>query len=111
MRVDILPRICTARERDWIAQQPDDRLKPDWGKTIFCIKETLYKVFNPIHEVFLGFHEAEVELNPQDESFTAEIYQREQGIQCSYSGRFSMDEHYIYASTLLEQTMKGSSQR
>ncbi len=103
MRVDIVPRICSERERAWIAQQPDDQFKSDWGKVIFCIKETLYKVFNPIHQVFLGFQEAEVELSRQDGSFTANIHQREQGIKCTYSGRFSIDEHFIYASTLLPQ--------
>ena len=103
MKTGILSRICTEREQKWISQQPDDHLKPDWGKTIFCIKETLYKVFNPIHEVFLGFEEADVELSPRDGSFTATIHQREQGIKCLYSGHFSMDEDYIYASTLLKR--------
>jgi enterobactin synthetase component D / holo-[acyl-carrier protein] synthase len=105
MKAGVLSRICTEREQAWIAQQPDDHHKPDWGKTIFCIKETLYKVFNPIHDAFLGFQEAEVQLNPQDGSFTADIHQRDKGIKCCYHGRFSMDEGYIYASTLLEQAL------
>lgn len=103
MKIDILPKICTQREQEWIAQQPDDHLKADWGKTIFCIKETLYKVFNPLHEIFLGFQEADVQLSPQDGSFTADIHQRERGIRCRYNGHFSVDEHYIYASTVLPQ--------
>ena len=100
----VISRVCTEREKAWIAQQPDDQLKPDWGKTIFCIKETLYKVFNPIHDVFLGFQEAEVQLNPQDGSFTANINQRDKGIECCYRGRFSMDDRYIYASTVLAKS-------
>ena len=108
---NILSRICTEREQAWIAQQPDDHLKPDWGKTIFCIKETLYKVFNPIHDVFLGFQEADVQLSPQDGSFTANIHQREKGIECCYRGRFSVDDRYIYASTLLKRELAQESQR
>lgn len=109
IRPGVLSRICTEREQEWIAQQPDDHLKPDWGKTIFCIKETLYKVFNPIHDVFLGFQEADVQLSPQDGSFTAAIHQRDEGIKCCYRGRFSMDDRYIYASTFLEQALEQES--
>ncbi|WOJ95978.1 4'-phosphopantetheinyl transferase superfamily protein [Congregibacter brevis] len=101
LRRGVVSRICTEREQKWICRQPDDEFKPDWGKTIFCIKETIYKVFNPIHEVYLGFQEADVAINSKEKTFVADIHQREHGIQCRYSGRFSMDEHYIYASTIL----------
>ncbi|NKI15923.1 4'-phosphopantetheinyl transferase superfamily protein [Spongiibacter sp. KMU-166] len=100
-----LAAICTNREQQWIAQQPDDHYKADWGKTFFCIKETLYKVFNPIHDVYLDFQEAEVQLSRQDGSFTADIHQQAKGITCRYSGRFGMNERYIYASTLLRQEL------
>lgn len=102
MRVNIVPKICTEREQGWIEQQPDDARKGAWGKTFFCIKESVYKAFNPIHHVYLGFQEVEVELNTDEESFTAAVYQQEHGIECQYSGRFSMDEQFIYASTLLK---------
>ena len=101
LKPKLLPRICTDREQRWIAQQPDDWQKPYWGKTLFCIKETLYKVFNPINQVFLGFHEAEVYLSPQDGTFSADIFQVKNGIRCRYDGRFSMDDNFIYAVTLV----------
>lgn len=103
LKPELLARICTDPERDWLEQQPDDCYRPYWGKTIFCIKETLYKVFNPIHQVFLGFQEAEVRLCPRTGTFSADIWQREQGIQCRYSGHFSMDDDFIFASTLLRR--------
>ncbi|WP_170287337.1 4'-phosphopantetheinyl transferase family protein [Halioglobus maricola] len=109
MNPNVLSKICTEREQQWIARQPDDDRKLDWGKTLFCIKETLYKVFNPIHDVFLGFQEAEVQLCLSDWSFTADIHQQDKGIKCCYRGRFSMDNRYIYASTLLTQDLKPST--
>ncbi len=104
LKPELLAKICTGREREWIAQQPGDQYRPFWGKTIFCIKETLYKVFNPLHHVFLGFQEAEVYFSRADGTFRAEIYQREHGLKVRYTGRFSMDDHFVYASTLLHRS-------
>ncbi|MFK8042830.1 4'-phosphopantetheinyl transferase [Congregibacter sp.] len=101
LRPGVLSRICTEREKEWISLQPDDEFKSVWGTSIFSIKESVYKVFNPIHEVYLGFQEADIAINPEEKTFVANINQREHGIQCRYSGRLSMDEHYIYASTIL----------
>ena len=103
MREGVVARICSDRELQWIAQQPDDHLKADLGKVIFCIKETLYKVFNPLHDVYLGFQEAEVQLNLEEGSFTANIHQRKADIRCRYSGRFSFDDNYVFASTVLKE--------
>lgn len=94
---NILDHICTEREQQWIAKHH----QADWGKVFFCVKETLYKVFNPIHDVFLGFQEAEVTLFPKEETFSAAIWQRKHDIRCTYQGRFGMDDNFIYASCFL----------
>ena len=102
LKPQILPRICTAREQTWIEQQSDSSLKPYWGVIFFCIKETLYKVFNPIHHVFLGFQEAEVFIDPEQGLFYADVFQEKEKIACRYHGKFSTDDGFIYAVTLLE---------
>lgn len=98
---ELLSKICTGRERAWINEQAESCFQPYWSKIVFCIKETLYKVFNPIYDVFLGFEEAEIYLKPVDKTFAADIFQRETKIECRYSGSFGMDNDFTYASTLL----------
>lgn len=99
LKNELLEYICTPTEQVWLASQGTGQ--HCLGKVFFCVKETLYKVFNPIHQVFLGFQEAEVTLQPDRGSFRAEIWQREKNIRCVYHGRFSMDDNFIYASTFL----------
>ena len=108
LKAELLSKICTDREQAWIAQQSEDRYWPYWGKIIFSIKESLYKVFNPIHQVFLGFEEAEVCLSPLDGSFAADIFQREKRIKCRYIGSFGINTNFIFASTLLKQGSAGA---
>lgn len=104
MRRGVAARICTERELKWILERSDDYLHTDLEKAIFCIKETLYKVFNPLYGVYLGFQEAEVRLNLDEGSFTAKIHQRKAGIRCRYSGRLSLDDDYLYATTVVKNT-------
>lgn len=101
LQPETIAHICTADERQWLDQQLSVSGEDHWGKVFFCVKETLYKVFNPIHDVFLGFQEAEVELSPSDGAFAAQIWQRQEDIRCTYRGRFATDANYIYASMFL----------
>lgn len=103
LKQELVSHICTEREQQWIKDRPCDSHQPCLGKIIFCIKETLYKVFNPVHKVFLGFNEAEVTLEPGKGRFSAYVWRRKEGIRCHYQGRFAMDDNFIYASTLQEQ--------
>ncbi len=72
-------------------------------KSFFVSKKPSTRYLTPYSKCFLDFQEAGTELNRQDGSFTANIHQRERGIKCSYGGRFSIGEHYVYAYTLLPQ--------
>ncbi|EAQ99250.1 4'-phosphopantetheinyl transferase family protein [Congregibacter litoralis] len=102
LKKGVVNRICTARELHWIAQQGEDPLRVDLGKVMFCIKESIYKVFNPLHDAFLGFQEADVQLNLDAGRFSADVHQRKEGIRCQYRGRFGFDDDYVYASTVFE---------
>ena len=93
-------KVCTSREREWIKARQQVGDKTPWCMVIFSIKESIYKLFNPIHQVFLGFLEAEVKLTPSGYSFTAEILQQKHNVRCSYSGDFRVDEGFIYSVVL-----------
>ena len=102
LKAALLSRICTARE---IARMENARGSPEKvyrSKLLFCIKESIYKTFNPVHGVFLGFQEVDVELSPADNSFRADVLQTEQQISTRYSGRYLIDENFIFAATLAE---------
>ncbi|MEQ9692717.1 4'-phosphopantetheinyl transferase superfamily protein [Shimia sp. SDUM112013] len=65
---DLVPEICTTREQDWLAQQPEsDRLR--LARLIFCAKECAYKCQYPITRALFGFDALEVAIGVS--AFTA----------------------------------------
>ncbi len=100
LSVALEAKVCTSREREWTKARQQVGDKIPWCMVVFSIKESIYKLFNPIHHVFLGFLEAEVKLAPSGYSFTAEIFQQQHNIRCSYSGNFRVDEDFIYSVVL-----------
>lgn len=56
---DLLPIVCTKRERATIAGDPLA------GRALFAAKEAVYKAVNPIDGVFLEHHDVEVDLAGQ----------------------------------------------
>lgn len=59
LKEDLLPRICTETERDFLRRSENPALL---AKLIFSAKEAFYKCQYPLSQQYLGFHDAEVEL-------------------------------------------------
>lgn len=72
LSAELHPLVCTNKEMRWLAAQPADR-QGRLGKALFSAKETLYKCQHPLTATFLGFHQAEVELDPAAGRFDARI--------------------------------------
>ncbi len=69
-------------------------------KVIFSAKESIYKAFFPMYEVYLGFLEAELTLDLENMSFSARIHQKKKDIRRSYNGSFCTDSEYVYTSVI-----------
>ncbi len=62
--------ICTARERDWLDQQPSGR-RGELLKAIFSAKECTYKCQYQLTRRMFGFETVHIELSLAEEAFAA----------------------------------------
>ncbi len=70
LKPDLRRMICTPDELARIASLP---ALVDWAKVTFSAKEAFYKCYYPRVGVFLGFHDVELEIDPEGRSFLAAI--------------------------------------
>jgi 4'-phosphopantetheinyl transferase EntD len=70
---DVLARICTPAERASFARLVSRAGDPCPGKLAFSAKESFYKCYFPLTGAFLGFHDVEVELDPERRRFHARL--------------------------------------
>ena len=101
IEVSMLSRICTTQELRWINERKTKGDRVPWCKLIFSIKESVYKLFSPIHAVFLDFLEVEVCLDLERGCFLAAVSENEHNINCEYRGRYLADANYVYSSVFL----------
>ncbi|GEM_PF-1318140 len=97
----MLPRICTAQELWWINERSAVGDGVPWCKLIFSIKESVYKLFNPIHGVFLDFLEVTVSLDLDRKCFQAVVSENAHNINCEYHGRYMIGASHVYSSAFL----------
>lgn len=66
------------------------------GKLLFSIKEAAYKAFHPCHDLFLGFHEATVEIDPATSTFAAHLHPLERDLRVTVEGRFGAEGEHLF---------------
>jgi 4'-phosphopantetheinyl transferase EntD len=67
----VLDLVATPAEQHRLAMiqpQPDS---PNWDRLLFSAKESVYKAWFPLVGVWLDHHQAEILINPQDQTFAA----------------------------------------
>jgi 4'-phosphopantetheinyl transferase EntD len=69
----VLPLVASPAERDRLAD--DGRRRPDvcWDRLLFSAKESVYKTWFPLAGRFLGFEEAEIEVDAERGRFVATL--------------------------------------
>src|SRR2546425_11570060 len=99
--------ICTPAELRRIESLPD--LPPGlWTMIVFSAKESAYKCYHPLMKTFLDFHDVEIDLTPEDSSFTARVLKARgtdggpaaPGIR-TLLGRFAWNDDYVFAGVTL----------
>src|ERR1700738_3802934 len=68
---DLVSYICSASELAHRAEL--DELGTDFGKLVFCAKESAYKAYYPLAHVVLEFADVDVRVSPEDGAFTATV--------------------------------------
>ncbi|MDH3520263.1 MAG: 4'-phosphopantetheinyl transferase superfamily protein [Myxococcales bacterium] len=75
-----------------------------WGTVLFTAKESLYKCYFPITGAFLGFRDAEIDLDPEAARFTARLCRDEKpsarGAR-TFHGRYHIDEALVISAVAL----------
>lgn len=98
-----LERICSAPERARLAalgSHPAER----WGRVVFSAKESLYKAYFPATRHFLGFADAEIELDPAAGRFAARLTRADAPDAAGrrrFEGRFAIRESLVVTGLAL----------
>ena len=99
--------ICTEAERRKLDALPD-LSSGLWAMIVFSAKESTYKCYHPLMKTFLDFHDVEIDLTPEDSSFTARVLKARgadggpaaPGIR-TLRGRFAWNDAYVFAGVTL----------
>jgi 4'-phosphopantetheinyl transferase EntD len=101
LKPELYRAICTPDEVARLARLPP---LVDWGKVVFSAKEAFYKCYYPSMRVFLGFHDVELEIDPEARRFTAAIINPDKpaidGLRV-LQGNLQWDDELVYASVVL----------
>jgi 4'-phosphopantetheinyl transferase EntD len=69
----VLDHISLARERAWLPGLAAAAPGVSWDRLLFCAKESVYKAWFPLTGRWLGFEQAEITIEPETGTFSAEL--------------------------------------
>jgi 4'-phosphopantetheinyl transferase EntD len=100
---ELLPLICSAEEIDALDALPRSS-GPDWPKLVFSAKESTYKCYYPLAKTILEFHDVVVEIEPQEQKFTARLVQSSAPSAAGhreFHGHFRYDTTHLFTGVVL----------
>ncbi|MEH0418326.1 4'-phosphopantetheinyl transferase family protein [Streptomyces sp. B21-083] len=68
----VAAKVMSPEERARLTRMTSHDATIAWDRLLFCVKETVYKVWSPLAGSWLGYEDADVQLRP-DGTFTARI--------------------------------------
>lgn len=92
-----LERVCTEAERERLESLPSGS-GVDWGKLHFSAKESVYKSYYPLTRTVLGFHDVELEVDPDTRAFHAILIRDDAPAAAGtreFWGRFAREAGYV----------------
>jgi 4'-phosphopantetheinyl transferase EntD len=107
----LLADICTPAEIDRLSEVAGTNSpvwsELDWAKVVFSAKESFYKCYYPLAQTYLGFHDAEIDLFPEESSFVARLIRPDapdvEGHR-EIHGRFARDSHHIFTGVTVVES-------
>jgi 4'-phosphopantetheinyl transferase EntD len=92
--------IATDDELTLLRELPDGEIH--WERLLFSAKESVFKAFYPLYRQWLGFQEASIRFNPEQQTFEAMLRTRSAGNgQMLWPGRFALSDRYIVTAVVL----------
>jgi len=106
IRDALLPRIGSPEEVGALARlaRRSGEAATDWPTVLFSAKESVFKCYYPLARTFLGFHDVEVAIDPERDSFTAHLVRADApgaaGARVLH-GRFAGDGELVFTGVTL----------
>jgi 4'-phosphopantetheinyl transferase EntD len=69
----VLDLVATAAEQDHLAMIQPQPGSPNWDRLLFSAKESVYKAWFPLVGEWLDHQQAEILINPHDQTFEAQL--------------------------------------
>lgn len=89
----VAARVLNDDERAWIAGAPGGI---HWDRLIFSAKESVYKVWFPLAQSWLGFEDASVAIDPAGEAFRARLLVAPPaGVPAEFHGRYCVADGLV----------------
>jgi 4'-phosphopantetheinyl transferase EntD len=101
----IVERITSPKERAHLASLPACQHPGGWALLVFSAKEAFYKCYYPLASTFLGFRDAEVELDAEGRRFTARLLREDAPSAAGtrfFEGRFVVSDAYLATAVALQ---------
>lgn len=91
----VVQAVALPRERRMLAGLARREPSVHWGRLLFSAKESVYKAWFPLTRTWLGFEEAEVEIDPVSGAFHARLLKEGRDPAgrplCGFDGRWLVD--------------------
>ena len=102
----VLERITSPAERGHLENLPDPPHTGGWGLLLFSAKEAFYKCYYPLTRTFLGFRDAELEIDVLGKRFVARLVNDEVPSAAGhrrFEGRFEVSEQHLVSAVTLSR--------
>jgi 4'-phosphopantetheinyl transferase EntD len=95
--------VCTERERAWITSQAEGEGDLRWDALVFSAKESVYKAWFSLERRWLGFEEAELEIDTSERSFLAHlaVAPRRHPLTGRLAGRFGLAGGRVFTAVVV----------
>jgi 4'-phosphopantetheinyl transferase EntD len=90
---ELLDHIATDRERAWCPGEGDD-----WPTALFAVKEAIFKAWYPVRRRWLGFADAEVDLDLAGTRFRARLPGTADPVFARLAGRVLVGPDHVFAA-------------
>ena len=97
-------RVTTAADRAHLAALPAAPHPGGWPLLVFSAKEAFYKCYYPLAGTFLGFQDAEIEIDPHDRRFRIRLARADAPDAAGrreMQGRFAIAEDHLVTAVSL----------
>ena len=96
----VLELVARKREREWIAARTQQR-RIHWDRLLFSLKESVFKIWYPLERCWLGFEEAEIEIDDSAGLFRATVLRSRSRCPPVIYGRFhTFDLHLLSCASI-----------